>query len=89
MNIFGMGLVELVFVLVVALLVLGPNKMVETARTLGKYARELQRATAEMPRLFTLEDEQPKTPPPQRQQLPEEASSEVQEPAAQDSVPRE
>lgn len=70
MNVFGMGITELLFVLVVALIVLGPERMTQTARTLGKYMREIQRATAEIPRLLTLDEEPKSSPPPQRQQLP-------------------
>ena len=84
MNFMGMGVLELVAILVVALLVLGPNRMVEVARTIGKYMRELQRATAELPRLFSLDDVQPKTPPPQRQQLPNQAYSQPQDPAEEE-----
>ena len=79
MNFMGMGVLELGAILVVALLVLGPNRMVEVARTIGKYMRELQRATAELPRLFSLDDVQPKTPPPQRQQLPDQPYSKPQD----------
>ena len=80
MNFFGVGFLELVFILVVALLVLGPNKMVDVARTLGRYVREVQRATSEIPRAFSMEDEQPAAPPPQRQQLPDPPTDERQDP---------
>ena len=73
MNIFGIGFGELLFILVVALLVLGPGRMVELARNLGRQLRELQRAASEVPRLFSL-DEEP--PPVQRQQTPEGQSQE-------------
>lgn len=80
MNFFGIGVLELVFILVVALLVLGPNKMVDVARTLGKYVRELQRATSELPRLLTLEDDQPQLPPPQLGTPPEQPADAQQAP---------
>ena len=70
MNVFGIGVTELLFVLVVALIVLGPERMTQAARTLGKYMREVQRATAEIPRLLTLDEEPKSSPPPKRQQLP-------------------
>ncbi len=70
MNVFGIGVLELLFVLIVALIVLGPERMTQTARTLGKYIREIQRATAEIPRLISLDEEPQSSPPPQRQQLP-------------------
>ena len=88
MNFFGIGFFELVMVLVVALLVLGPNRMMEAARTLGKYMRELQRASAELPRLLSLDEEPPKAPPVQRQQIPEEANSQDQLPEDQEQKPR-
>ena len=75
MNFLGIGFIELVIVLVVALLILGPNKMVEAARTLGKYMRELQRANAELPRLLSLDEDLPKKPTVQRQQISQEADS--------------
>ena len=88
MDIFGIGPLELVFVLVVALLVLGPGKMVDVAKNLGKVVRELQRATAELPKLVSLEDEKP-TPPPERQQISESPPKDSQEPPSQGAVPRE
>lgn len=39
---FGIGFQELVLILVVALIVLGPNKLPEVARTLGKVYREIK-----------------------------------------------
>ena len=76
MDFFGIGFLELVFIMLVALLVLGPSKMVEVARTLGKYFREIQRARSEVPRLFSLDDELPKAPPPQGRQLPQQPMEE-------------
>ena len=43
MNIFGVGNMELVVVLLVALLVLGPARMVDAARSVGRYWNEAQR----------------------------------------------
>ncbi len=43
MNIFGVGNMELIVVLLVALLVLGPARMVDAARTVGKFWNEAQR----------------------------------------------
>ena len=48
MDLFGIGLLELVFVLLVALMVLGPARMVETAGRMGKYWREAQRMLREV-----------------------------------------
>ena len=43
MNFFGVGNMELIVVLLVALLVLGPARMVDAARTVGKFWNEAQR----------------------------------------------
>jgi sec-independent protein translocase protein TatB len=43
---FGIGTSELLVILVVALIVLGPKRLPEIARTLGKGLAELRRATS-------------------------------------------
>ena len=62
MNLFGVGSLEVFFVIVLALLVLGPSRMVDVARDIGKYVKEFRRATSEIPRLISLDDE-PSLPP--------------------------
>lgn len=42
MNIFGIGNLELLWVLIIALVLLGPARMLEAARSAGKYWREAQ-----------------------------------------------
>lgn len=44
---FGLGFTEIVVVLVVALLVLGPEKLPKLARQLGRGMREFRRAASE------------------------------------------
>ncbi len=41
MKIFNIGPLELVFILVVALIILGPNDMVKTGAQLGKFVRKV------------------------------------------------
>lgn len=43
---FGVGIPELIVILVVALVVLGPERLPEVARGLGKALGELRRATS-------------------------------------------
>ena len=40
---FGVGMQELIFVLLIALIVLGPKKLPEIARAVGRGVRELRR----------------------------------------------
>ena len=50
MNIMGIGPIELVVVLDIASLVLGPERMTSTIRSLGKLARDLKEQTSGFPK---------------------------------------
>ena len=43
MNVFGIGTMELLVILLVAFIALGPGKTMEVARTIGRMAREARR----------------------------------------------
>ncbi len=58
MNIFGMGLPEMVLIMVIALLVFGPKKLPEIGRSLGKAIRGFQDASKEFENQFNLEAQQ-------------------------------
>ena len=45
MNIFGIGPLEIVFVLIIGILVLGPDGMITAGRKLGKFMRSIIRST--------------------------------------------
>jgi Tat protein translocase TatB subunit len=45
---FGMGMGELIVIAIVALLVLGPNKIPEAAKAIGKGIRELRKHTRDL-----------------------------------------
>jgi Tat protein translocase TatB subunit len=45
---FGIGFTEILVILVVALIVLGPDKLPEIAKTLGKAVREFRRTSDEI-----------------------------------------
>ena len=46
MSFLGMGPFEIIIILLVAFIFLGPERMADAARTLGKWTSELRRATA-------------------------------------------
>lgn len=46
-EVFGVGVPEMVIILVVALIFLGPDKLPEAARTLGGWVREIRGLTSE------------------------------------------
>ncbi len=70
----NMGGLEIVVILVVALLVLGPDKLPGLMRTIGKATKELRRASTEFQRTINTEltdEEESKPPAPARpEQIP-------------------
>ena len=57
MNVGGMGSMELLVIMLVGFIVLGPQRMVEAAKLLGKAVREVRRMTADMQNLVLENDE--------------------------------
>ncbi|TEU14447.1 MAG: twin-arginine translocase subunit TatB [Anaerolineales bacterium] len=55
MNILGIGPAELLLVFIIALIVFGPGKLPELARTLGKAMRDLRRMSLEVTAEFAKE----------------------------------
>ena len=64
---FGIGPVELIIVLVIALLVLGPGKLPDVGSALGKSIREFRKAATEVEDATRLE---PKPIPPESTATP-------------------
>ncbi len=54
---FGIGTTEILIVLVIALLLLGPKEIPKIARTIGRGMRELERAKDELKESIELEAE--------------------------------
>ena len=52
MNVMGVGSLELLVILIVALLVLGPTRLASSARTVGRLARDLRKGTESLPNLL-------------------------------------
>ena len=44
MDIFGIGPTELVFIILIALILLGPKEMEKTGRTIGRFLRDLTKS---------------------------------------------
>ena len=61
MDFLGIGPIEVLIILLVAYLVLGPARMVSVARSLSSFVQEVRRTTSELPNLLELE-EGPKKP---------------------------
>lgn len=71
---FGIGMWELLIVFVVALLIFGPKRLPDLARTLGKGLAEFRRASYDLRHSFNLDAE---PPPPRKQEGPDPRSIEA------------
>ncbi len=66
MDFFSIGSAEVLLTLIVALIILGPGRVVEVGRTLGKIARALRKASFDLTAQVTKEFEsEEKDHPPQ------------------------
>lgn len=90
---FGIGPVELIIVLVIALLVLGPGKLPDVGSALGKSIREFRKASSDIAEETRL-DAPPAQPAPPAAPVPNvlaapapAASPTPPDPAASDATP--
>lgn len=54
---FGIGMPEMLVILVVALIVIGPKKLPDLAKSLGKAMREFKNATSEIKESLNLDED--------------------------------
>jgi TatA/E family protein of Tat protein translocase len=93
MDFFGIGPWEIVLILVLALIILGPGKLNETARTLGKIVRSIKRTSADFTAAVTREmnkieeDKPPKLPPKTEKAAPPAAGETQEAPGAEKTTP--
>ena len=92
---FGIGFPELLMIMAIALIVLGPKRLPDIAKALGRGLSEFKRASDELKQTFEAEvrnhdtDQQPPPPvkltPPGAMQspYPDEANADAPEPSAE------
>ena len=54
---FGIGMPELILILAIALIVLGPKKLPDLAKSMGRALREFKKATSEFKESISVDDE--------------------------------
>ncbi|KHD87282.1 MAG: hypothetical protein OM95_15165 [Bdellovibrio sp. ArHS] len=96
---FGLGMSELIFLGVLALIVIGPKELPELARTLGRFINELKRSTnvlgeelkqqARFDRIDFDEPPKKKTPPSSDSASPTQPSSDPQQMELTEQKPTE
>lgn len=67
MGFLGIGIGEILLVLVASLIIWGPNRMIEIARTLGKLVHTFRKITSDLTATVTRELDAEKDSSPQRQ----------------------
>jgi sec-independent protein translocase protein TatB len=84
---FGIGSTELIIILIVALIVIGPAKLPEMAKSLGKALGEFRRVSTDVKRTIEMEAEQAdqkvRTEQAKKELFPETVASAPAEPEVQ------
>ena len=57
MNVLGIGSLEILLILIVAFVFLGPERLIDVARFLGNAVKEGRKLASEMPRIIVEDDE--------------------------------
>jgi Tat protein translocase TatB subunit len=64
MGFLGIGTWEILLILILALIILGPGKLTDVARTLGRMVRAIRKASADLTTAVTRELETKENEPP-------------------------
>src|SRR3954471_24082000 len=85
----SLGLPEIAFILVLALLIFGPKRLPQIGRTLGKGMAEFRKASTELQRAIHVELDEPSSPPATRRPalLPNESVIAEAQPAVTAHAP--
>ena len=81
MDFMSIGSSEILMILLVAVLVVGPNRIVEMSRTMGKVMRAIKKTTFDLTTAVTKElefeekDKQPPAGPENKEKLPGDQAS--------------
>jgi sec-independent protein translocase protein TatB len=96
---FGLGMSEIIFLAILALIVIGPKELPQVARTLGRFLNELKRTTSEFTDdlkqqaridpidLYDRHKKAPKAPPATPEVTPEAEAADPGDWTAEDHVP--
>ena len=86
---FGIGMTELLVILAIGLLVLGPKRLPDLARSLGRGLAEFRRASTDLRREFLDVAEETRIQPPPPETKPETAQPEAKAEAPTSEKPAE
>src|SRR4029453_12530888 len=84
---FGIGMTELIVILGVALIVFGPTRLPELARSLGRAMNEFRRASTDLRQTFREAVDEPKPEPPAPTHVIAPPAPVAQQPAASRAAP--
>ncbi len=96
---FGLGMSEIIFLAILALIVIGPKELPQVARTLGRFLNELKRTTSEFTDdlkqqaridpidLYDKHKQAPKVPPTTPEVTPEAGTTDPGDWTSEDHVP--
>ncbi|MFC2002487.1 twin-arginine translocase TatA/TatE family subunit [Chloroflexota bacterium] len=89
MDFFGIGTGEVLLILIVALIVFGPGRIVEIGRTLGRMMHTLKKASSDLTAQVTkeLDGEEKNRPPQSEKEISNRTKPSKRKTPAQDDRP--